>query len=541
MAASRRREDKHHDLINFTSKGQQLAHSAKMEVDISNRRRAERTKQIMNEERMQKMIEEGEYKAKNDQLIMSQNEQLATELERRRIDRERKEREIQRICEESTELKALESRLKVAYMNKERAAQHEEREVLNRMEREQQMAMEDAMEVDRQFMVAAEMEKAKARRMVTLEQKSVLQLQIREREELLIQAQQEAIRDKAMVDEVVSKIEAEDAREYALRERRKEDTRKIIKDYEIQREVELKEKKRKEAEAEAEIKRHMEQLMKRDEGIALAKANKDAGAALAFQAIAEEAARVQREEEEMTRLRDMLWEEEMEAARRKEDIARAEGRQASKAEMALANKQMLEMKQRNRELEAAEEERLVKLMMEKFAKDEADERAGEERRRANQEVYKKQIADQKQLRLDLYAREKNTELESVANVREEEEYRKAVVAEARRRLLEEHARRLDGFLPKGALQNQEEAKIFRNATTSGAVGFNLTGQQSQGMGMSGQNNDFYDPSPSQQSMSNTSYENTPPGTSHNQSQYQTDNNYGNTYAHGPQKQERVGY
>lgn len=135
-----------------------------MEVDISNRRRAERTKQIMNEERMQKMIEEGEQKAQNEELINTQNVQIAAELERRRLDRERKEREIQRICEESTELKDLESRLKVAYMNKERAAQHEEREVLARMEREQNMAMEDAMEVDRQYMVAAEMEKAKARK-----------------------------------------------------------------------------------------------------------------------------------------------------------------------------------------------------------------------------------------------------------------------------------------------------------------------------------------------------------------------------------------
>jgi hypothetical protein len=211
--------------------------------------------------------------------------------------------------------------------------------------------------------------------MVTLEQKSVLQQQMKEREELLLQAQQEALRDKAMVDEIVAKIEAEDAREFAMREARKEATRKEIRMYEIQHEKEMEEKKRKEAEAEAEIKRHMENLMKRDEGIAQAKADRDAGAAAAFKAIAEEAARVQREEEEMTRLRDMLWEEEMEASRKREDEARAAKRAESKAAMALANKQMLEHKQRNRELEAQEEERLVKLMMEKFARDEADERA----------------------------------------------------------------------------------------------------------------------------------------------------------------------
>lgn len=177
------------------------------------------------------------------------------------------------------------------------------------------------------------------------------------------------------MDEIVAKIEAEDFKEYQQREERKIATRREIKQYEIQHERELKEKLKKEQEAEAEIKRHMDNLLKRDEGIAQAKANKDAGSAAAFKAISEEAARVSREEEEMTRLRDMLWEEEMEAARKREDEAKAQKKAESKAAMSLANKQMLENKRMNRQLAAQEEERLVKMMMEKFAKDEADERA----------------------------------------------------------------------------------------------------------------------------------------------------------------------
>lgn len=43
--------------------------------------------------------------------------------------------------------------------------------------------------------------------MVGLEQKSVLQIQIREREAMLEEAKLEALRDKAMVEEVVRKIE----------------------------------------------------------------------------------------------------------------------------------------------------------------------------------------------------------------------------------------------------------------------------------------------------------------------------------------------
>ena len=47
--------------------------------------------------------------------------------------------------------------------------------------------------------------------------------------------------------------------------------------------------------------------------------------------------------------------------------------------------------------------------------------------------------------------------------KEVEEYRKAVVAEARRRLLEEHSKRLAGFLPKGTIQSQGELTMMRGA------------------------------------------------------------------------------
>jgi hypothetical protein len=152
---------------------------------------------------------------------------------------------------------------------------------------------------------------------------------------------------------------------------------------------------------------------------------------------------------------------------------------------------------------------------------------GEERRRANQEAYKSQIAQQKQLRLDMYARERQAELDSVSDGREEEEYRKAVVAEARRRLLEEHARRLNGFLPKGSLQNQEEARIFRAA--AGGMG------EQQQTGYFEQSNGFQQTQgyqqQQQQGYNQTGYN---PSVS-----FKDTGNFGNTY-NGAQEQ-KVGY
>lgn len=90
-----------------------LPWNAQAEIDIPNRHRAERNAQFLAEEQMQKLIDEGERKARIDERTVSQNVALAGELEKRRAERTRKEREIQRICDESEELKELERRLKV--------------------------------------------------------------------------------------------------------------------------------------------------------------------------------------------------------------------------------------------------------------------------------------------------------------------------------------------------------------------------------------------------------------------------------------------
>merc|ERR1719181_942688 len=117
---------------------------------------------------------------------------------------------------------------------------------------------------------------------------------------------------------------------------------------------------------------------------------------------------------------------------------------------------MLKAKQQQQDLEADEEEKLVKMMLSKFAEDEQLERELEKARITEKATYVTRIQAQRDERLRMYEQEKASELADVAAVREAEEYKARVVAEARRRLLAEHASRLDGFLPKSTLNTAEE-------------------------------------------------------------------------------------
>ena len=325
MAARRVNDDHMQSLDGYTKETTRLGIAAKAEMDIVTRRRASNMARVQSEMKTQDIIETADIDAKNEERIHDQNGKLAKELERRRAEHERKEREIQRICEESEELKELERRLKVAYMNKERSAQHEERLLVDSIEMQRNQAIEDQMEFDRREALKAEAQQAEARRVVGLHQKAALQQQIEARDVLLEEAKAEAEKDKEMVDSVVARIAAEDDREIFERTRRKDETRMLIKDYERQRKRELEDKRMREAEEEAKIRAHMQAMAAREETVARLKAAKKEAEQAAFDKIVEETERARADEEEMQRLRDMLWEEEMEAARLREERAAALG------------------------------------------------------------------------------------------------------------------------------------------------------------------------------------------------------------------------
>ena len=66
------------------------------------------------------------------------------------MEEQKRQREIQRICQEAPELQELENRLKMAYMNQERVQQLNEASQIIDMEKRRQMAIDQKMEFDRQ-------------------------------------------------------------------------------------------------------------------------------------------------------------------------------------------------------------------------------------------------------------------------------------------------------------------------------------------------------------------------------------------------------
>ncbi len=72
-------------------------------------------------------------------------EQLAREMARMKMEREKQTREVEKICSGSEELKELQAKIKAAYLNKERSSQMAENQFRKQIDLEQDAHIEAEM------------------------------------------------------------------------------------------------------------------------------------------------------------------------------------------------------------------------------------------------------------------------------------------------------------------------------------------------------------------------------------------------------------
>ena len=454
------------ELSAFADENNKLLNASNAQAKIDIRRRESQQQACRTEQQYEEKIRREEFEKRLKEKTIMQNQAIATELDREIAEEERKRREMQRICEESPELRELERALKIAYLNRERAVQFEEKVLLAQREHERMQAIDEQMEYDRLRAIKQESDKQGGRKAMFEDQRAVLLKQIADRNEQLAEARRQTDRDRQMVDEIVRKIYQEDEADMKRKREMQSATAKMMRDFEAQRRREVEAAKAAAKAEEDAILAYNKSVADRGAGIEAKKQAKKDEEDRILAKIVEETERKRKEEEEFSNLRDMLWEEELEAARAKDAAGRKEKRELMKREMMEANDAMLIKKKEIRLKEAEEEARILTLMRNKFAADEAKEKAEEEFKRMQKMQYMNQVEKQRQGKKQLYDAERAAELSFAEEAERREQYRKQVIQEARRRLLEEHAAKLQGFLPGNVFENSEEFENFKRAASS---------------------------------------------------------------------------
>ena len=137
-----------------------------------------------------------------------------------------------------------------------------------------------------------------------------------------------------------------------------------------------------------------------------------------------------------------LWGGDLDAKRMREQNNKEIRQAGMKRAMIAAYYRMLRNEAQTRQEEMENEACMIHCMLKKFSEDEAKEKLQEERRRLRSIHHQSLIVKQINEKMKECDDERDRQLETSAEETRREQYRKRVVQEARRRLLEVHASKL---------------------------------------------------------------------------------------------------
>lgn len=387
---------------------------------------------------------------------LEQEERLAQELERHKLEQLRDAKMRQQLRETSYELRELESKLREAYVSKERHAQRAEKEA-----HKFDSLIEDAQIMHRMKEEATRAEDEQRSRdavkgIEMTHYKQDLHRQMEEKEYTKQRAYEEFLKEKLLIDEIVRKIYEEDQKEIERKMLAQHATRQFIDEFKQQREL-WKQQERAVMEAEnAKIREYSNLQKERDDLQKEFKRAKEVEADKLQKKLFTQIERDREEREEMERVRQELYLEEQEELVRNHERVEIERKFRQRIDLQKQHAEQLQFKQMREHAEKDEEERIKAQMLDKFATDDKIEQMNAQRRRMKQLEHKRAVEsllDDRRHRLNV---EKQRELDEKITQDKLDAYRKQIIEEERVKLLREHATKLLGYLPKGVIRDSSD-------------------------------------------------------------------------------------
>lgn len=395
-------------------------------------------------------------------------EHLADELARRKAEGHREDMDKKRICDGSEELRQLKERLHMAKVNKERAQQLLEIEVRKERDRVVDHHIAEHMENERLQHLELEhklnIEKAGQRERV----KTINQQQIAMKEQARQEAMQEYMKEKDQVAELVEKIAAEDAAEHKARSEKQHETQAILRKFMIEQKATQAQMEQQEIDENNRIEQYAADKRAREERLAAEKEEAEREKTRLMNKMIGGMMAKSKEKEELEHLRNELHGEELEAAARRVEEMKMRKKMEDKEEMKNAYVFQMRAKEEKAAIARTEEDSIRAELMAKFAEDDRVEQMAEHKRRMKLLEHKREAERLVALRRDMYDKQREDERQAEVMLREDEGKRSVVIEAERKRLLEEHARELKDFLPKGTLDNQEDYDfVFKGNQNNG--------------------------------------------------------------------------
>ncbi|ORZ38417.1 tumor suppressor, Mitostatin-domain-containing protein [Catenaria anguillulae PL171] len=458
--ANRRNDFAREDLCHQLSKDKLLYDSLLKDDRLDRARRARHYKALEDEQSMLDRIHQQREAAEEKRKVVEQHEAMVRQIQADHDELIRQEKIRQSIRESSVELRELEQKLHYAYMNAERAKQLQEKSLAQTID--QQREHDYAVQMAQQLQVAQAAERAaeEAAWQKSRQYKASLQNQLAEREDKKREDMELFLKEKAVVDELIRRIQSEDSAEQQRRLAQQRTARAFIDQYLQDRQKWLAAEQAKISEENARIEQYLRDQEARDSQRKEQKRAVEDARARVYETLADNIGRQEAERQEIEDLRVELAEAEQREREQAQDRLEMQRRIQQRLDLIDAYKRQIEEKRQRREVEREEEDVFRQRMLSKLADDARLDQLSREKKRLKQLEHKRAVDAMVEERRKQIEAEKVLEQEERRKEQELEEFRQRVIEQERQRLLREHASRLLGHLPKGVFKNQDDLDLF---------------------------------------------------------------------------------
>ncbi|CAL8244571.1 unnamed protein product [Lota lota] len=455
ISASLRQEQQREEQTKCINKDMQIKAGLVSEEKMEQKRHLRKMQHELHEREMQDAILKSEEERMHKEKQLEQEERMARELARIDYETQRDEKMRQHIKANSVELRELESKLRSAYLNRERAAQIAEKETMRfeTMREEADFARKMKSEHERSSVEQKKLDQKHCEEAVQHQRE--LERQLVEKERKRQEAYEEFLKDKLMVDEIVRKIYEEDQMERQLKLEKVLATQQYIEEFKKQQ-AEWRRLEHEKNEAENQRIREFSNYQKQMEETRVAKMNERDQAKQHIQQMLTEKYEMERKQrEEMDQVREELCREEQAEAMRKKEIEEMEKKIRQRLMFQQTCHEQMLFKEMRKQGEKDEEEAFRQMMMAKFAEDDRIEQMNAQKRRMKQLEHKRAVQQLIEDRRQQHEADKELEAQERAIEQEREALRRQIIEEERQRLLKHHATKLLGYFPKGLFREDD--------------------------------------------------------------------------------------
>lgn len=355
---------------------------------------------------------------------------------------------LNKVLDESDEIKEWRKKIKLAHLNKDRSLQIQETQT-----RKLHDLIKDAEE-DEEVLAKLSVDQEKNRnhenvqRIKALHNKYVIQQQMKDREKQRFEAKYEYERDKTQVEDIVKKIAFEDLQAQECERQKKDLARGYMEQAYREKEERLKQHKLEEKKEKEKEREYFEQVAKREHEHKVKKAAIQDEKDRIFNKICEEKKKQEAEKEYWEFVRNELYVEDNDRKMKIRELEEKEKKLRQKEAMLASAIEQAKLKEERKRREQEEEKEFKRKLLEKFKEDEKFEQYSIIKKKQKELDYKKEIERQWTLKLEQFRQQKEYELSLLKQQQEEERVRRELIESEKKKLIMENEEILKTYLSK---------------------------------------------------------------------------------------------